>query len=311
MRKIIGNLAKILLLLVLLVTTCVILARPTTADVGYHSSYSGGSSSSSSSSYSSGSWTGGSDSSSGSSYSSSYGSLSTESTIKIFVGILIYMAIGITIIIIKNLKGKHTEQVNLMRQSESNTKSVEEKVKQVDPLFSADKFMKWGSEVFVKLQTAWMNRTWEDIRTLESTELFEQHKGQLQYLIDNKQINMMKNIRVEHTQLTRYRKDGDKEVLVMILRATMRDYIIEEESNKIVQGSPNKDIQMLYSLTFVRKAGVKTMESNTEYTNTISCPNCGAPTKITSSGKCEYCGSIITTGEHGWVLDKLEGYRSE
>ena len=53
------------------------------------------------------------------------------------------------------------------------------------------------------------------------------------------------------------------------------------------------------------------MESNTEYTNTISCPNCGAPTKITSSGKCEYCGSIITTGEHGWVLDKLEGYRSE
>ena len=310
MKKIIGNLAKILLVLVLLVTTCVILARPTTADVGYHSSYSGGSSSSGSSSYSSSSWTGGSDSSSGSSYSSSYGSLSTESTIKIFVGILIYMAIGITIIIIKNLKVKHTEQVNLMRQSESNTKSVEEKVRQVDPLFSADKFMKWGSEVFVKLQTAWMNRTWEDIRTLESTELFEQHKGQLQYLIDNKQINMMKNIRVEHTQLTRYRKDGDKEVLVMILRATMRDYIIEEESNKIVQGSPNKDIQMLYSLTFVRKAGVKTME-NTEGTNTISCPNCGAPTKITNSGKCEYCGSIITTGEYDWVLDKLEGYRSD
>lgn len=310
MRKIIGNFAKILLLLVLLVTTCVILARPTTADVGYHSSYSGGSSSSGSSSYSSSSWTDSSDSSYDSSYSSSSGSLSTESTIKIFVGILIYMAIGITIIIIKNLKDKHTEQLNLMGQSESNTKSVEENVRQVDPLFSADKFMKWGSEVFVKLQTAWMNRTWEDIRTLESTELFEQHKGQLQYLIDNKQINMMKNICVKNTQLTRYRKDGDKEVLVMILRATMRDYIIEEESNKIVQGSPNKDIQMLYSLTFVRKAGVKTME-NTEGTNTISCPNCGAPTKITNSGKCEYCGSIITTGEHGWVLDKLEGYRSD
>ena len=306
MRKIIGNLAKILLSLVLVVTTCVILARPTTADVGYHSSYSGGSSSSGSSSYSSSSWTDSSDSS----YDSSYSSLSLGSSVKIWFGTLIFMAIGITIIIIGDLKDKHTEQLNLMGQSESNTKSVEENVRQVDPLFSADKFMKWGSEVFVKLQTAWMNRTWEDIRTLESTELFEQHKGQLQYLIDNKQINMMKNICVKNTQLTRYRKDGDKEVLVMILRATMRDYIIEEESNKIVQGSPNKDIQMLYSLTFVRKAGVKTME-NTEGTNTISCPNCGAPTKITNSGKCEYCGSIITTGEHGWVLDKLEGYRSD
>ena len=280
MRKIIGNLAKILLSLVLVVTTCVILARPTTADVGYHSSYSGGSSSSGSSSYSSSSWTDSSDSP----YDSSYSSLSLGSTVKIWFGTLIFMAIGITIIIIGDLKDKHTEQLNLMGQSESNTKSVEEKVKQVDPLFSADKFMKWGSEVFVKLQTAWMNRTWEDIRTLESTELFEQHKGQLQYLIDNKQINMMKNICVKNTQLTRYRKDGDKEVLVMILRATMRDYIIEEESNKIVQGSPNKDIQMLYSLTFVRKAGVKTME-NTEGKNTISCPNCGAPTKITNSAE--------------------------
>ena len=232
MKKILKNLIKILLLLTLVITACVILARPTTADVGYHSSYSGGSSSSGSSSYSSSSWTDSSDSS----YDSSYSSLSLGSSVKIWFGTLIFMAIGITIIIIGDLKDKHTEQLNLMGQSESNTKSVEENVRQVDPLFSADKFMKWGSEVFVKLQTAWMNRTWEDIRTLESTELFEQHKGQLQYLIDNKQINMMKNICVKNTQLTRYRKDGDKEVLVMILRATMRDYIIEEESNKIVQG---------------------------------------------------------------------------
>ena len=27
-----------------------------------------------------------------------------------------------------------------------------------------------------------------------------------------------------------------------------------------------------------------------------------------SSGKCEYCGSIITTGEHDWVLSNLEGH---
>ena len=40
--------------------------------------------------------------------------------------------------------------------------------------------------------------------------------------------------------------------------------------------------------------------------NNINCPNCGAPTQITSAGRCEYCGSVITTGEYNWVLSNLE-----
>ena len=44
----------------------------------------------------------------------------------------------------------------------------------------------------------------------------------------------------------------------------------------------------------------------TEKISTTNCPNCGAPTQITSAGKCEYCGSIITTGEYSWVLSNLE-----
>ena len=40
--------------------------------------------------------------------------------------------------------------------------------------------------------------------------------------------------------------------------------------------------------------------------STKFCPYCGAPTEITSSGKCEYCGSVITTGEHSWALSNLE-----
>ena len=63
---------------------------------------------------------------------------------------------------------------------------------------------------------------------------------------------------------------------------------------------------MKYRLTFMRKAGVKTKEG-TNAKSTTNCPNCGAPTQITSAGKCEYCNSVITTGEHDWVLSNLEG----
>lgn len=311
MKKIIKNLTKIVLLLTLVITACVILARPTTADVGYHSSYSGGSSSSgsSSSSHSSSSYR----SSSGSSSSHSSSSSDDGGIFEGISGIIGFFAIMIIMFLITNAKKPNIKTdinsaLNVLNQNFDNTNNVEAQVRAVDPMFSAENFMAWSREVFIKLQNAWMDRKWEDIRPLESSELFEQHRGQLQYLIDHKQINMMEKICVRHTHLNSYRRDGDKEIIVMTLKAAMRDYTIEEDTKKVVQGNPNEDIYMVYTLTFMRKAGVKTKEGTAD-TNTTNCPNCGAPTKITSSGKCEYCGSIITTGEHDWVLSGLEGTR--
>ena len=42
-------------------------------------------------------------------------------------------------------------------------------------------------------------------------------------------------------------------------------------------------------------------EKDLQITN---CPNCGAPTQVTSSGECEYCHSVITNGDFGWVLNQ-------
>ena len=61
----------------------------------------------------------------------------------------------------------------------------------------------------------------------------------------------------------------------------------------------------MYTLTFIRKTGVKT-KPGMEPFNITNCPNCGAEAKITSAGQCEYCGSVITTGEFNWVLSDLE-----
>ena len=41
------------------------------------------------------------------------------------------------------------------------------------------------------------------------------------------------------------------------------------------------------------------------------CPNCGAPLEISSSGVCEYCGSVVTTGQYSWVLTDFSGIRND
>lgn len=293
MKKFINNCVKILLVLIM---TCIVISKPTQADVGYFSSYDSGSSSSSSSS----DW-----SSSGSSDWSSSSSSDGEMGLG---GLLVFIAIIILISylnkkgVINNNKALYNNVVNNL----DNTNNVEAKIREIDPMFSAENFMAFSKEVFIKLQNAWMERKWEDIRPFESNELFEQHREQLQYLIDNNQINIMERICVRHTHLNSFRQDGDKEILTMTLKSAMRDYTIDADTKKVVQGNKNQDVYMVYTMTFMRKAGVKTKEG-TDKKSTTNCPNCGAPTKITSSGKCEYCGSIITTGEHDWVLSGLEG----
>ncbi|MEG2351241.1 MAG: hypothetical protein RSB54_00995, partial [Bacilli bacterium] len=93
-------------------------------------------------------------------------------------------------------------------------------------------------------------------------------------------------------------------VIIVELHAVMRDYVIDATTKQVLEGDPNKDWNMKYLMTFNRKVGVKT-NPGTSNKSTTNCPNCGAPTEITSAGQCSYCSSVITTGEHDWVLSNI------
>ena len=181
------------------------------------------------------------------------------------------------------------------------TPIVAEKVRALDPDFSSDNFIGYAREVFMKIQEAWTKKDWKSIRPFESEALFAQHKQQLDEYIRAGKTNVVEKINIRHCSLHSFHEDGDKEVLVVWLNALMRDYVIDDETKKVLESDPNRDWYMRYELVFNRKAGLKTDPGKKGNTIT-NCPNCGAPTEITSSGQCAYCGSVITTGEHDWVL---------
>ena len=188
---------------------------------------------------------------------------------------------------------------------DSRQLQIENKIQANDPNFNKEEFVAESKNLFVRLQQAWTARDWETIRPFETESLFEQHKNQLQGYINNNQINVMDRICVNYAHLYAYTVQGDKEVLTVRLNSRMQDYIIDATTKEVIRGNKNDEKVNTYLLTFIRKNGVKTKEGTAEI-NTTNCPNCGAPTKITSAGKCEYCGSIITTGEYNWVLSNLQ-----
>ena len=235
--------------------------------------------------------------------------------INLFIESPILGLIAVVIIIIAyrvmKKKSKDTGYINQQvdRQAESDitmdfTNVVAEEIRAIDPNFSSDKFIGFAREVFMKIQEAWTAKDWKPIRPFESETLFNQHKQQLDEYIRLGKTNVVEKIGIKHCSLHSFQQDGDKEVLTVWLNAVMRDYVIDDETQKVLESNPNRDWYMRYVMVFNRKAGLKTDPARKGNAIT-NCPNCGAPTEITSSGQCPYCGSVVTNGEHDWVLTDI------
>lgn len=284
------------------------------ADVGSFESYDSGSSWDSGSDWSSSSWD--SDYSWSSSWddddsyydsnSSSIGSLLSFPSFFVVVVILAY-------IIIKNKTNSHGNYnkavgtIHNIAEPQINQEIVENKIKMIDPLFNEEEFNQKAKMLFVKMQNAWTDRNWEEIRPFESDELFEQHKMQIDGYIRSNTINVMDRICVLYSKLYKFEQTGDKDILDVVIKARMSDYIIDATTKDVIKGDRTTERTKFYRLEFIRKTGVKTKQEESGINDT-NCPNCGAPTKITSSGQCEYCKSIITNGDFGWVLNNLEPF---
>ncbi len=280
------------------------------ADVGDFETYDSGSSWSSSShdyssSWSSSSWDNDRDYDYGrSSRNNSDMDLKTWGIVTL-IGIII---LAVVLSTDKRREQRYYQSYNMMpKDIEKDETTIINKIKEVDSLFNEDEFSSWARDLFIKLQYAWSDRDWSEMRCFETKELYEQHLTQLERYKFNRQINKMERVSVNSVKYLSFEQTEDKDVLSVVLNSKMIDYIIDEGTGQVIKGDRNTYKFNNYKLTFIRKKGIKTKPGDNKL-NVTNCPNCGAPTEITSAGKCSYCGSVITTGEHNWVLSNLERY---
>lgn len=280
---------------VLLLSFCFLITAPIHADVG--NSFSGGG--------------GGHSSGGGGGYSHSYGGSGGLSGIFF----LSSSPIGIVVLVLLVLyavynmrKGKGTANTYTYANPgiKSNEGIFEEeiiaRIQEEDPAFSAENFRNYASEVWLTLQEAWEAKDWHKVRPFESNTLFNVHNRQLQEYIDHHKTNYMNMQNVRGITIASYSSDDEHEIIHVKLDASLLDYVVDDDSGKVLEGSKTDYVYRSYNLEFIRKKGIKTKEQ--EGTAVTNCPNCGAPTTVTSSGQCEYCKSIITNGDFGWVLNR-------
>lgn len=190
------------------------------------------------------------------------------------------------------------------------TAQIEGIIKQNDPNFSAGDFVTFTKQVYIDIEDAWCKRDLTPVRPVMHENLYNTTNRQVQSKIEQGVVYHYESIAINTAYLTSYAKDAQFEYLTAYLNARMIDYQVDEKTGNIIRGDKTTRWDMRYKMKFVRSIGVKTKEE-TGVSTGHNCPNCGAPLEMTSSGVCDYCGSVVTTGQYSWVLTDFTTIRND
>lgn len=190
------------------------------------------------------------------------------------------------------------------------TQQIEKIIKEHDPNFSASDFVTYAKQLYFDVQQAWCARDLSKVRPLLHKNLYETTEKQVQMKIQQGIVYHYESMVVNTAYLTSYLSDKEYEYLTVYLSARMIDYQVDEKTGNIVRGDKTTRWELRYKMKFMRSLSVKT-NSHDENLTAYNCPNCGAPLIVSSSGKCEYCDSVVTTGLYNWVLSDFMTIRND
>lgn len=201
-----------------------------------------------------------------------------------------------------------TQGINIILPD--RTAQITEIIKKHDSNFSPDDFVTFAKQVYIDIQTAWCNRDMSPVRPVMHENLYNMTCRQVQSKIDQGVVYHYESIAINTAYLTSYALDNNFEYATIYLNSRMIDYQVDEKTGNVIKGDKSTRWDMRYKMKFVRTNGIMSKEA-TDSAKGHNCPNCGAPLEITSSGKCSYCDSVVTTGEYSWVLTDFTTVRND
>lgn len=226
----------------------------------------------------------------------------TECKVKALIGILLAMGMfwGIPILLVV-LFSKNTK-IARQRQEEKLKKFFvpmeQEKVNQVIANFSIEEFNFKAYQIFYDVQMAWMNFDYNKLKELLTDELYNNYIMQLDALKLKNHKNTMKGFELIETCLSSLKEENDKYIAEVYLQVKFYDYVENVKTGMILRGTPNRKLNNIYKLTFIR--------TKEESNNINVCPQCGAHVEGNSTGICEYCKSKLVNDNYNWVMSKKE-----
>jgi predicted lipid-binding transport protein (Tim44 family) len=128
-------------------------------------------------------------------------------------------------------------------------------IQQMDHTFDPRQFTETASDIFFKVQHAWMARDMTAVHDVLTPEMYESMQKDTERLRAEHRVSRMENIAVRAVDVTEAWQESGRDYMTVRLLASMLDYTLDERTDQVVEGSRSEPVKFEEYWTFVRPIG--------------------------------------------------------
>ncbi len=213
-----------------------------------------------------------------------------DPTLSAFIDIALLFTLAIIVVpkIKKELNYVHTIDSKLAKYDELTDEELSSNGIEDRKLLEQLLFKK-----LVAIQTARSEYDYDTLKFMCTEKLYNLYLSELEVLQKADLGYHFKNYKMLESQIYSIKSEEKKVTVKMAIKASCISYRLADDG-EIVDGSKTDNTIIVHELLFEKPSVEEDIE--------INCPNCGAPTKRSTKGKCSYCGTIIETKSTDWLL---------
>lgn len=127
-------------------------------------------------------------------------------------------------------------------------------IRQYDPSFDENRFREQATDIFFKVQAAWMNRNLESARQLFAQEILDTMHADLSKMKAEGRINRLENIAMRGVEITEAWQEQGRDFITVSITANVLDYVTDE-TGQVLDGSKTEPVKFMEYWTFVKPSG--------------------------------------------------------
>jgi hypothetical protein len=217
--------------------------------------------------------------------------------------IIIFIVVIILVVVISNASKKQNISNNFQKLGPKPLDKVSgyNDFLKYNPDFNADEFYAKVKKAFTDVQIAWGKGDIQSVRRFISDGVYQRFNTQLKMMAVLKQRDIISDIAVNEVYIDRTETDGAYDIIHAGIKAGMSDQFVCETMPELDSPGGYEGFTEFWS--FIRKRG----KGKKDIYSTNNCPNCSAalPENMGDSGRCQYCGTFVNSGEYDWILAEI------
>jgi uncharacterized tellurite resistance protein B-like protein len=176
-----------------------------------------------------------------------------------------------------------------------------------DPALTEESIVNHVRRMADILRQAWCGGDMRSARPIVSDGVLSRFQVQLELMRQENRRNVMSDARILYASIEAVESAPPLEVVHVRVTAEARDAEVavaatDEQIRSALARTAVEPYTEIWSL--VRVCGVQSKRSDFDVGH--ACPSCGAPLDLQGETiKCRYCGALVCSGEHDWVIAEI------